>query len=432
MADMTYVYQNIGNLLSKAKIGDVVYYLKDAEARAALAAEIARLGAAAYRDASDVIAADSTALVSGKAVAAYMESTLAEVTKALIFQGISTTDPATGVVTIDGTVYKPEKGDVVLYGTKEFVFDGGAWVELGDEGIYLTKNDAAATYVAKTLTIAGIDLADNITAEELKAALGLKSLAYADSASGTIEGVVTGVVDAKYTPAGAVDVAVTYASTPMASTGSYTPAGSVNGTTVAAGSVSIARDDANGVAVSGTVSAPTVTVTPNTAEVQHIDSLGTLPSYTAAQYVAPSVAETSAQFASEGVVASIDDTDAEMLVLTPAAKTAALTATGFNAGSYTAAEFNAGALPTLGAAQTVVTGIAKAEASAPVFSGDKFGATFTGTEAAITASFAGTEGTVNVSGNYDKANATATFAGTEATIAHEVTTAAKTVVVTAQ
>ena len=107
-----------------------------------------------------------------------------------------------------------------------------------------------------------------------------------------------------------------------------------------------------------------------------------------------------------------------------------MTATGFNAGSYTAAEFNAGALPTLGAAQTVVTGIASAEATAPVFSGDKFGATFTGTEANINASFSGTEGAIAVSGNYDKATAAAgTFTGTDATITPELVKGTKAITV---
>ena len=216
----------------------------------------------------------------------------------------------------------------------------------------------------------------------------------------------------------------------MNAAGTFTPAGTVSGNVTAAGTVSIARDDANGTAVSGTVSAPTITVTPATAKVQHIDSVGTLPSYTAAQYTAPSVQEAKAQFASEGLVAAMDAEDTEMLVFTAAGKAEALTGTGFNAGSYTAAEFNAGALPTLGAEQTVVTGIESATASAPTFTGDKFGATFAGTQVAIAADFAGTEGNVSVSGNYDKAGVeSATFNGTEATITPELVVGNKTITV---
>ena len=320
-------------------------------------------------------------------------------------------------------------GDVVIVGTAEYVYADGKWNLYGDEGVYATIAGVKAEYVQKALTIAGIDLQDAITAEELKTALGLGALAYKDSASGRVT-VVTGVSDAEYTPAGNVAVTLNQTSTAMASTGTFTPAGNVTGNVTAAGTVAIARDDANGVQVSGTVSAPTVTVTPVTAQVQHIDSVGTLPSYTAAKYTAPSVTEAKASFASEGVVATIDDKDAEMLVFSAAGKAEALTTTGFNAGSYTAAEFNAGALPTLGVAQTVVTGIEKAEASAPTFTGDKFGATFSGSQVAIAAKFAGTEGNVSVSGNYDKAGVeSAAFTGTKATISHEVTTEAKTVTV---
>lgn len=241
---------------------------------------------------------------------------------------------------------------------------------------------------------------------------------------------MTGVADATYTPAGNVAVTLNQTSTAMASTGTFTPVGNVTGNVTAAGTVAIARDDANGVQVSGTVSAPTITVTPNTAQVQHITSVGTLPSYTAAKYTAPSVTEAKAQFASEGIVAAIDGKDTEMLVFSAAGKSDALTATGFNAGSYTAAQFNAGALPELGDAQTVVVGIKDATATAPTFTGDKFGATFAGSEVAITASFKGAEGNVSVSGNYDKAGVeSATFAGTEATISHGVTTGNKTVTV---
>lgn len=195
---------------------------------------------------------------------------------------------------------------------------------------------------------------------------------------------MTAVEDATYTPAGNVTVELEATSTAMASTGNFTPV--------------------------GTVSAPTVTVTPDTTQIQHINSVGTLPTYTGAVYTAPSVTEQTSKFATAGMIAAMDGEDAELLVLSVASTADAITSTGFNAGSYTAAEFNAGSLPTLGDAQTVVTGIASAVATAPTFTG--------------------TEGAVSVSGNYDKASVkTATFAGTEATISHNVTTEAKTVTV---
>ena len=409
---MAYSYENLP-VLSKVKIGDSMYYFKDAEVRKILDT----FGTAVTYNVDDAVVENGEGLISSGAVHAYVTEYVTNITGgAMTFLGIKEELPATG-----------NPGEVVIVGTAEYVYADGKWNLYGDEGIYATVAGVEEAYVKKSLTIAGINLEDAITADELKTALGLKALAYKDSASGTIEGIVTGVEDATYTPAGSVEVKLNSASTAMNSTGSFTPAGSVSGTTVAAGSVTIARDDANGVAVSGTVSAPTITVTPATAEVQHIDSLGQLPSYTAAQYTAPSVTEAKAQFASDGMLASVEG---EELILTAATKADALTATGFNAGSYTAAEFNAGALPTLGTAQTVVTGITSATASAPVFSGDKFGATFAGTEAQITASFSGQAGEVSVSGNYDKVGLeSATFSGTEATISHNVTTGSKSVTV---
>ena len=413
---MAYTYENLP-VLSKVKIGDVVYYLKDADVRKILDT----YGSAVTYNVDTTFNKDSDNLATSKAVATFLENAITGLSGAMHFAGIKEELPASA-----------NNGEVVIVGTAEYVWSndksgGAGWILIGDEGVYATVSGVEAAYVKKALTIAGINLEDAITADELKTALSLKALAYKDSASGTIEGVVTGIADAQYTPEGSVEVKLNSTSTAMASTGSFTPAGSVSGNVTAAGTVAIARDDVNGVAFSGSISAPTIAITPSTTEVQHIDSLGTLPSYTAAQYTAPSVAEAKAKFASEGIVASVNG---EELVLTAAGKADALTATGFDAGSYVAAEFNAGALPTLGAAQTVVTGIASATSSAPVFTGDKFGATFSGSEVAIAANFSGQEGTINVSGNYEKVGVeSASFTGTEATINHEVTTGSKSVTV---
>lgn len=413
-----YDYENLP-VLSKVKIGDQVYYLKDAELRAL----VDTFGdAVKYNVDKDTLTTDGN-LATVKAMKAYIEAQVAGLTGAMHFVGVKTQEEFEAGIA-------GSNGDVIIVGKAEYVYSDGEWKLIGDEGTYATIAGVEAAYVKKTLTIAGIDHANDITADELIAALGLKALAFKDSATTTLTDYATGIEGAAYTPAGNVGVELTNTSTAMTSAGTFTPAGNVTGKTTAAGTVAIARDDTNGVAVSGTVSAPTITVTPNTASVQHIDSLGQLPSYTAARYVAPSVTETKSAFATEGFKAALDTEDVEMLVFSAATTSDALTGTGFNAGSYTAAEFNAGALPTFGTAQTVVTGIASAEATAPVFTGDKFGATFTGTEAAITAEFAGTEGNVSVSGNYDKATAAAgTFTGTEATIAPTLTKGTKTVTV---
>lgn len=82
----------------------------------------------------------------------------------------------------------------------------------------------------------------------------------------------------------------------------------------------------------GTVSAPTVTVTPNTTSVKPFGSAGTLPSCTLPEMTATVSGET--------------------LTL-----------------GWTAGTFSAGTLPSAGTAVTVATGIKSASASAPTFTG---------------------------------------------------------------
>ena len=369
-------------VLSKVKIGEQTYFLKDADARAILDSY---KGAVNY-DVDTTFDKTKENLATEKAIAAYLEGQIAGLTGAMHFVGIKEALPAVG---------ESHDGDVAIVGTTEYVFAAGEWKELGDEG----------TLVRKTFTIAGIDMVDNITAAELQTALSLKALAYKDSASGSIE-VVNGVEDHTYIPEGDVSVTLSQTATPVTSTGTITPEGNVTGKVTAA----------------GTVTAPTITVTPSTATVQHIDSLGSLPSLTPASYTAPSLGDAvTSGFAVNGMIANVAE-GSETLTFTSAATAQAVTDRGaFNAGSYTAAEFSAGSLPTLGAEQTVVTGITSATATAP---------TFSGTETAISATFSGTEAQVSVSGSYDKADVqSASFTGTQATIEHTVTKENKTVTV---
>ena len=378
---MANTYANIP-VLSKVKIGEQTYFLKDADARAILDSY---KGAVNY-DVDTTFRPEENNLATEKAIAAYLEGQIAGLTGAMHFVGIKKALPK---------AEESHDGDVAIVGTTEYVFAAGEWKELGDEG----------TLVRKTFTIAGIDMVDNITAAELQTALSLKALAYKDSASGSIE-VVNGVEDHTYTPEGDVSVTLSQTATSITSTGTITPEGSVTGKVTAA----------------GTVTAPTITVTPSTATVQHIDSLGSLPSLTPASYTAPSLGDAvTSGFAVNGMIANVAE-DTETLTFTNAATAQAVTDRGaFNAGSYKAAEFSAGSLPTLGAEQTVVTGITSATATAP---------TFKGTETAISATFAGNEASVSVSGSYDKAAVqSASFTGTEATIKHTVTKESKTVTV---
>ena len=116
---------------------------------------------------------------------------LAGLTGAMHFIGTSTTDPmGAGGATVEGhTTFAA--GDVCLFGNKEFVYDGSAWAELGDEGSHLTKTEAAETYLTKTdagktyITIAkaGEDIAaaKQAAIDEAAAAVDTKLASYSDT-----------------------------------------------------------------------------------------------------------------------------------------------------------------------------------------------------------------------------------------------------------
>lgn len=86
------------------------------------------------------------------------------VTGGVHFIGISTTEVKDGspvTPTIDGAAKTPTKGDVVIYNTKEYIWTGSLWKELGDQGRlatletkvnnldYTDPDYAAGTVVAK-------------------------------------------------------------------------------------------------------------------------------------------------------------------------------------------------------------------------------------------------------------------------------------------
>lgn len=83
---------------------------------------------------------------------------------AMHFVGTSTTDPAGGTVTIGEEAYTGKSGDVVLFGQKEYVFDGTNWKLLGDEGSYavkgaITNADIAAGAAIDASKVTGLEQA---------------------------------------------------------------------------------------------------------------------------------------------------------------------------------------------------------------------------------------------------------------------------------
>lgn len=99
---------------------------------------------------SVTLAGDPTANLHA-ATKQYVDTKTAGLTGAMHFRGTSTTDPTVGPTVTGVTSWAA--GDVVLYGSKEFVYDGKTWKELGDEG----------SHVLKTQTINGKPLEGNIT-----------------------------------------------------------------------------------------------------------------------------------------------------------------------------------------------------------------------------------------------------------------------------
>ena len=94
-------------------------------------------------------------------------------TGAMHFVGLSSDDP-TGESgpSIQGHTHFTS-GDLCLYEKKEFVFDGKKWIELGDEGSYLTKTEAGSTYVAKEVDK---QLVDTTLVNKLSGLVEIKSI----------------------------------------------------------------------------------------------------------------------------------------------------------------------------------------------------------------------------------------------------------------
>lgn len=248
-------------------------------------------------------------------------------------------------IIVNGASYEQLKGDIVQYNNTEFIWDGDKWIEFGNLGAF-------------------------------------RALAYKDTASGP------------YTPAGRIS-RPTFTGDSLTSTGRHRPSGTIGVQTFTGtqatmqltgtpeGSVEIeqAVGEAN-YTPEGAVSAPTITVATSDTQIQTIDSVGTLPTFTA------TVANENLTF-------------------------------GFTQGS----------LPTKAAAQTVITSIDSATASAPTFTGtgtrlvgnfqgesSTFVAQYTPQGEISRATFTGTEVDISVSGTPSGVISVPTFTGTEGTV----------------
>lgn len=368
-------YEN-SNTLKKLTIAGATYFLKDADLRAV----VESFGSVVFKDVVTTLTEDGANIATEKAVADFIKTQISHLEGVMHFVGVVTKGEAqTHREAIDafynGKNIAPVSGDVVLFQAdgKEFICaDKGTsvatavWEEIGDQNIYETISHAASTYVPKTRTIAGVDLADDVTVEELSAdsALNLKALSHKDSASGQIE-----VIDAienisigkagDYTVTGqtSVDVPATFNALDV------TPAGSVDITAGTAASaqyqktsaVSIKASDPTEEQVANYTPAGSITlpglkanITLNSAEVATVTDSGTAYSLSAGSVT--KAEDTTSKFVKKGVQFSVD-AETETLSLSYVESTDstfygdAVTAAG--AVDYTAPSLS-GSLPTFG------------------------------------------------------------------------------------
>jgi hypothetical protein len=142
---MAQTYVNNDNVLSKVKFGNTTYYLKDAAARAIMDT----FGNVVTFDKAVNVTETGTGLVDAALMYDYVGKQVGAIGTALNL-----------LAAADHTaVTKPQSGDFVVESDgKEWLYDGEGWRVVGDE----------SSYVLKTTTIAGVDLADNVTKAELQ------------------------------------------------------------------------------------------------------------------------------------------------------------------------------------------------------------------------------------------------------------------------
>lgn len=282
------------------------------------------------------------------------------------FMGETTTELTDGStassITINNATITAVKGYLVVYNSKEFVYDGSKWIEMGDLSLIgdLGWKDSAST----TYTPAG-----SVSQPTFNGTQSNVTITAADNTSGN------------YQPKGTVSQP-TFTGSSTTSSGKFTPSGSVtvttNSTTNKTATVAPASSGTATYTPAGSVAAPTISVATagSTTTVNSITAVGTLPTLTT-------------------TVAN------EVLTI----------------------GFDQGTLPTKGANQTVKTGDASYSATAPAFTGTGV-RLVTGNIAVpstYTASFTGTEDDVSVTGTPNGTVSQPTFTGTKAQLSGTTT-----------
>ena len=290
-------------------------------------------------------------------------SIIGTIASGVSFIGTTTTaltdGATTNPITINGNSVTALQSNLVVYGNKEFIFDGTYWREFGDLGALgdlAFKDSATGSFTpAGTVsqpTFTGSSSSVTITAQ--------------DNNSGN------------YQPKGTVSQP-TFTGSSTTSTGSFTPEGSVSlSTSNKTATVSPADSGTATYTPAGSVAAPTISKSSagSTTTVNSITDVGTLPSFSAT-------------------------VENENLTL----------------------GFSAGTLPTKGSDTTVKTGDASYTASAPAFTGTGVRLVTGNIAVPTSASFSGTEGSVSVSGSPSGTVSQPTFTGTKTQLSGTTTAA---------
>ena len=425
---LTPSYEN-STTLKKLNVNGSIYWLKDNDLRKL----VESFGQAVFKDVDTVVTENSVNLVTSGAVYDAIETAIADLPRAMHFRGVIERQTGeTDVQAIARVITNPRDGDVVIMkdNGKEYIYGDSKWNELGDEGIYLTKAEAASTYVPKTRTIAGIDLADDITVGELEAstALDLKALAHKASASGTVE-VLDDIDNITVAKAGTYTVSGDTIAVPKTYNAlDVTPAGTVDlkpdtaaaatyqkTTSATISSSAVGEGQTANYVPSGNISLPTISagVTLSGTNVATVTDAGTAYKLTDSDVV--KAEDTKASFAKKSLKAVINGSDSEQLDLV----WATASDEGFFADAVTAAgdisytkPTLSGSLPTFGTQEVALKTGATASAT---YNGS---ATFSGTGTILGASL----GYETDNANVTQPTFTADFTGTTKNVTPSVAT----------
>lgn len=422
---MAFTYPNTP-VLSKVKIGDSYYYLKDADLRTVVDSFNADIVKGSIGNVGD-----ENKFVYGKEIKDYVDSAVAvglviEVVTELPTASASEMGKIYLIADKHGTSDNYDEYIVVRSGTAgSYTY---AWEKIGNTDIDLSKYVSDVKWNSGTLQQQKDGTYTNVHT--------FGAMADADTASGKVS--TADSASFNYTPKGSVSVSLkdSTTATSITSSGSFTPSGSVTGDAIKGGSIAVTLGDATTATSAtvayesytpeGTVTAPTITVSPTTASVNVVSANGKVPTFTEGKFTAntPTKIDTTkfsggsmtagsvtfptlnaasiatkptATFAKQGLVAAVGSgDDSETLILSEATTASAVTDVtinggSLNAGSYTAPTFtaaslgtgfytagtaaskvadtwDAGSMPTL-ASKAVMTG-ATATATAPTFTGD--------------------------------------------------------------